>query len=89
MEGKHLAGVVASLLLIGWGGQIFYLGFATENLTAYQLLLFGLALMPTVAAEKPAPVRQPHFGFDPAAPEPELVGWSAARSDPAFDRSPR
>ena len=36
-----------ALLIAGWAGQIFWLGFGTEHLTFYQMLLFGLALFPT------------------------------------------
>lgn len=54
---------LVSLFVVGWGGQIFWLGFGNENLGVYQFLLFGLAMMstrtggdrPEVAA-RPAPV---------------------------------
>jgi len=36
-----------ALVVAGIGGQIFYLGFGTEHLTFYQLLLLGLAMKAT------------------------------------------
>jgi len=50
---------LAALGIIGWAGQIFWLGFGNEILGTYQFLLFGLAMMPsrTQEADSPAVAR--------------------------------
>lgn len=53
---RAMLAYLGALLVIGLAGQVFWLGFGTEHLTFYQLLLFGLALVPTGAS---APDRDP------------------------------
>lgn len=45
---------LVALFVVGWGGQIFWLGFGNENLGVYQFLLFGLAMKTTTPDDAPA-----------------------------------
>ena len=64
---------LGSFLVMGIAGQIFFLGFGTEHLTFYQLLLFGLGLSRTRESDElesaPETVRDefPAFGERPPA----------------------
>lgn len=59
---------LAALAIIGWGGQIFWLGFGNENLGTYQFLLFGLAMMSSRTQEAESPAVAPDVSNELTSP---------------------